>query len=166
MTRSRRGFTLVELLVSLALVGLLASVAVPSYEMVSLRLRESELRGALRSIRTALDTYKAASDAGAIPKLAGSSGYPPTLEVLERGVEVGAPGAVTAEGAPDVKRLVFIRRIPRDPFHPDPNLPAALTWATRAYGTSPDQPAPGIDVFDVASSSSRIGINGTAYAQW
>jgi general secretion pathway protein G len=162
----RRGFTLVELLVSLALVGLLASVALPSYEMVSLRLKESELRSALRSIRTALDAYKAASDAGTIPKVAGGSGYPPSLDVLERGVEVGTPGAVTAEGTPDVRRLVFIRRVPRDPFHPDPTVPAISTWTTRAYGTPPDQPAPGPDIFDVASSSPRLGINGIPYAQW
>ena len=163
---ARRGFTLIELLVSLALVGLLATVAMPSYEMVSTRLKESELRSSLRAIRIALDAYKAASDSGTIAKVAGASGYPPSLDILEQGVEVGTPGAVTADGTPDLKRIVFIRRIPRDPFHLDPNVPAVQTWVTRAYGTPPDQPAPGGDVFDVASTSSRVGINGIPYAQW
>ena len=164
--KRRRGFTLIELLVTLSIVGLLSMTALPLYEVVTTRLKESELRAALRTIRTALDAYKAASDTGAIPRLAGASGYPPSLEVLEQGVEVGVPGAPTADGTPAVKRLVFLRRVPRDPFGSDPQVPAAQTWVLRAYGTPPDNPQPGSDVFDVSSASARTGLNGLAYSQW
>jgi general secretion pathway protein G len=156
MTR-RRGFTLIELAVTLALVGLLAYVSVPLYEATTTRLREAELRAALREIRTAIDAYKAAADSGAIPKGAGESGYPPSLEVLVQGVEAQRdPG----------RRLVFLRRLPRDPFCPDPAAPPARHWATRSHASPPDDPQPGPDVFDVASRSPRIGSNGVPYREW
>lgn len=166
MKRHARGFTLIELVVTLALVSVLAMTALPLYEVVGTRLKESELRNALRTLRTGLDAYKAAVDGGQIPRAANESGYPPSLEILVQGVEVSLPGAVNADGTPAVKRLVFLRSIPRDPFHTDPAVPAAATWATRAYGSPPDAPAGGPDVFDVASLSPRTGTNGIPYAQW
>ena len=160
------GFTLIEMVITLALVGLLAMTALPLYEVTSTRLKESELRTALRTLRTALDAYKAASDAGAIPRETGASGYPPNLDVLAQGIEVGAKGAVTLGGQPVTQKLVFLRQVPRDPFHPDPALPAAQTWQTRAYGQPPDEPQAGADVFDVSSTVARTGLNGVPYRQW
>jgi general secretion pathway protein G len=151
-----RGFTLIELVVALVLVGLLAWVSVPLYEVASVRTKEAELRAALRTLRTAIDAYKSAADAGLVPKGATDSGYPPSLDVLVAGVEGGRDG----------RRHVFLRQIPRDPFAPDPDAPAAAHWATRSYGSPPDDPQPGADVFDVASRSRRTGSNGVPYAQW
>lgn len=153
-----RGFTLIELAVALALVGLLAYVSVPLYEVAATRTKESELRSALRELRAAIDAYKAAADSGAIPKGVTASGYPPSLEALVAGVE----STRDAGG----RRLVFLRRIPRDPFAPDPREPPARQWALRSYGSPPDDPQPGDDVFDVASRSKRIGSNGVAYREW
>ena len=76
------GFTLVELLVTLTLLSIIALTAMPLAEITSIRLKEHDLRQALRQIRTALDQYKAASDAGLIPKASGESGYPPSLDML------------------------------------------------------------------------------------
>jgi len=170
MMRARRpgsGFTLIELLVTLALVGLLASAALPLYEVIGTRMKESELRAALRTIRTALDAYKAAVDAGRIARQTGESGYPPNLDLLADGIEIGDPLATTATGTPASRRLVFLRQVPRDPFNSDPSLSAAATWVTRSYGSSPSEPqSGGNDVFDVASSSPRTGINGIPYRQW
>ena len=166
MLRPAAGFTLIELVVTLALVGIMASAALPLYEVVSTRMKEAELRTALRSLRTAIDAYKAAADGGQVPRVAGDSGYPPQLEALEQGVEVSVAGAVDASGQPLKRRLVFIRRVPRDPFSGDPALPASATWKTRAYGAPPDDPQPGPDIFDVASASPRTGLNGVPYAQW
>jgi prepilin-type N-terminal cleavage/methylation domain-containing protein len=93
---SAGGFTLIELLVTLALVGLVSLVAVPLAEISLLRQKESELRLNLRTIRVALDAYKAGVDAGEIARDTGASGYPPTLEVLVSGVDAVAKSAPAA----------------------------------------------------------------------
>ena len=100
------------MVVTLALVGILASTALPLYEVTVTRQKEAELRLALRTIRNALDAYKAAADSGQIVKGATESGYPPTLEVLVNGVDL--PNAPT--GAPT--KIYFLRHIPRRPVCP------------------------------------------------
>jgi general secretion pathway protein G len=157
--RRESGFTLIELVVTVALVGLVALVSVPLFEITSTRLRETELRAALREIRTAIDAYKSAADTGILPKGATDSGYPSSLEVLVQGIE-------STKSTSSGRRVVFLRRVPRDPFNQDPALAPAQQWATRGYGSPPDDPQPGTDVFDVASRSSRKGLNGIAYREW
>jgi general secretion pathway protein G len=152
------GFTLIELVVTLALVGVVALVSVPLFEITSTRLRETELRAALREIRTAIDAYKTAADAGVVPKGASDSGYPPSLDALAQGIE----SSKSANG----RRVAFLRRVPRDPFNPNPALAPSMQWATRSYGSPPGDPQPGSDVFDVASRSTRTGLNGVAYKEW
>jgi general secretion pathway protein G len=163
--RRHLGFTFIELVVTLALVSIVALSVLPLTEVVSTRMRESELRTSLRTLRTALDAYKAAVDQGQIAHETGQSGYPPSLDVLVQGVEITS-NAVTPTGALTPKRLVFLRSVPRDPFSTDASVPAAQTWRTRAYGSPPDNPQPGEDVFDVASMSARIGLNGIPYSDW
>jgi general secretion pathway protein G len=179
---SARGFTLIELVVTLALVGVMAMVAVPLYEVTAIRVKESELRTALRQMRTALDAYKDAADAGKIQKDPSDSGYPPSLKVLVEGVDavqstqngnLNAPtgltfGASTTNATSDAgpTRLMFLRQIPRDPFAPDSSVPAEEQWDTRSYGSPPSDPQPGKDVYDVMSKSTTVGSNGVAYKDW
>lgn len=166
--RAARGFTLIELLVTVVLVGIVAMTAMPLVEVVSVKQREQELRQALRTIRTALDAHKTAADAGLLPKAAGESGYPASLELLTQPLDVAnarpAGGATAAASTPP--RLVFLRQLPRDPFHPDRLAPAAQTWDTRSYASRPDEPQSGADVFDIASKSARIALDGTPYSRW
>jgi general secretion pathway protein G len=154
------GFTLIELLVTLALIGVAAAVALPFGTLVETRAKEAELRVALRTIREALDNYKAAADAGAIEKPTGSSGYPASLDMLARGVPRSA--AMGFNATP----MVFLRRVPRDPFYDDRTVPAAQTWNIRSYGSLPDDFARGPDVFDVSSKSSRQALDGTRLSEW
>ncbi len=152
------GFTLIELAVTVAIIGVLATIAVPMAELAVQRSREHELRQALRQIRTALDAYKQAWEEGNIERRSGASGYPPSLDVLVKGVE--------NIKTPAQDRIYFLRRLPRDPFAADPSLPAADTWGKRAYASPPDNPAEGDDVFDVYSRSERSGLNGIPYREW
>lgn len=155
---SSRGFTLVELLITVAIVALLASMVLPVGELAVQRAREQELRAALRDIRNAIDAYKEAADQGRIERKADQSGYPPSLEVLAQGV-------VDAR-SPDQRKIYFLRRLPRDPMAADPRLAAAETWGKRSYKSPPENPQAGDDVFDVYSMSTGVGLNGIPYRQW
>jgi general secretion pathway protein G len=154
-----RGFTLIELVVTVAIVALLAAAIVPSAQLMYQRQRESGLRDALRTIRTAIDAYRKAADSGRIKKEADKSGYPPDLQTLVDGVD-------DASSPKEGVKIYFLRRVPRDPFWPDATSAATDTWGLRSYASAPDDPQPGDDVFDVYSRSAKIGLNGVPYHDW
>lgn len=157
--RARAGFTLIELVITVAIVSLLASVVLPMAELVTQRSKEQELRLSLRQIRGALDAYKVAVDEGRVIHSTQQSGYPPSLKVLVEGV----PDA----SSPDRKRRIFfLRRIPRDPMFTDLSRPDEETWGLRSYASSSDAPEAGDDVFDVYSLSPGTGLNGIRYRNW
>lgn len=156
--RTSSGFTLVELVVTLALLGLVAAMAAPMAEVTVQRQREQDLRLALREIRTAIDQYKNAVDQGLVEKKVGDTGYPPDLETLVVGV--------MNQKSNGQERLRFLRRVPRDPFNTDLSIAAAASWRLRSSSSSPDSPGPGSDVFDVVSQARGVGLNGIPYSDW
>jgi general secretion pathway protein G len=154
-----KGFTLIELIMTVAILGLLASVTLPLAELSVQHGKEQELRLALREIREGLDAYKQAVDDGRVIRSAEKSAYPASLQVL-------------VDGMPDAKdptnknKIYLLRRIPRDPMATDSNLSDADTWGKRSYQSSADDPQEGDDVFDVYSLSSATGLNGIPYRNW
>lgn len=152
-----RGFTLIELMVTVVIVGILASVALPLSEVSRQRARESELRQDLRDMRRAIDAYKHAVDEGRIRVSVDQSGYPPNLSALVEGV--------TDAKSVDSRKIYFLRRIPKDPFSDD-DVDAEASWGKRSYDSPPDAPHDGKDVYDVYSLSDGTGINGVPYKKW
>ncbi len=145
------------MVVVVAIVGILASAAIPFVQYGEHRLKERELRQSLREIRIAIDAYRKAVDEGRIAKKLDSTGYPPDLMALVEGVKDVKD--------PDGKKIYFLRRIPVDPFAPA-QTPLETMWGLRSYASAPDDPQPGDDVYDVYSLSLGKGSNGVPYRDW
>ena len=156
--RAERGFTLVEMIMTVAIVGVLASAAMPLASLVSQRSKEQELRQSLLQIREAIDAHRRDFDAGRIAKGTTDSGYPKSLKDLTEGV--------VDQTSQKKKRMIYLRRLPRDPLVTDPSVSAAETWGLRSYDSPPEEPSPGNDVFDVYSLNKGVGLNGIPYSKW
>lgn len=165
--RTMTGFSLMELVVTLALLGVLAGLAAPLAELAVQRSKERQLRQGLDTLRQAIDSYKRAADTGLITVKPGGSGYPPSLNALTNAAPVAAKDktAAAASASAAAAGIIFLRQLPRDPYA-DPDLPAAATWGLRSYGSPPDQPQAGDDVFDVYSRAEGKGLNGVPLREW
>ena len=149
------GFTYLELVATAAILMILASAVLPMARVVRTRQKEIELRRSLRILRTAIDEYKKAVDAGKIGGTdvkVGSEGYPPELQTLVKGV--------SQVGKIDVK-LKFLRRVPVDP------MTGKAEWGKRCYQDEPDDTTwCGENVWDVYSQSQGVGLDGSKYKEW
>jgi len=147
--KNARGFTLMELIVATAILVILTSLAIPMARIGIKRERERELRHDLWEMRDAIDRYKDTADRGGFQIKVGSEGYPPDLETLVNGVDVGG------------KKIRFLRRIPIDP------MTGEAEWGTRSLQDDPDsESSSGDNVFDVYTKSTGTGLDGTQYKDW
>lgn len=150
--RGMRGFTLAELVMVAAVLGLLALIAAPVVKFTSARTKEAELRQALRQMRYAIDDYKRYSDMGLLPVDLGTEGFPKKLDILVEGVDI--VGQVN-------KKAKFLRRIPVDP------MTGKDEWGLRSFQDEPDSTSwGGENVYDVYSLSKGVGLNDVPYRKW
>jgi len=143
------GFTLIELIVATAILVILTGLAIPLVRVTIKREKEHELRHDLWEMRDAIDRYKDAADRGAFQIKVGSEGYPPDLDTLVKGVDVGG------------KKVRFLRKIPVDP------MTGNTEWGERSMQDDPDSDSwGGQNVFDVFTKSQGRGLDGTKYKDW
>lgn len=155
------GLTLIELLVTLAILSILAAAALPYAELTVRRERELELRRTLREVRGAIDSFHEDWRAGRIPQnveVASADGYPKTLQALVDGADTGRVGG---------EKRRYLRRVPRDPMADSPTAPPASQWVLRGYQDASDALSwSGRDVYDLRSASPTQAIDGTYYRDW
>lgn len=146
---AENGLTLVELIVTVAILGILAAAAVPVARFQVKREKERELRRDLWEIRDAIDHYKDAADKGAFQTKVDSQNYPPDLETLVSGVDVQG------------KKVKFLRRIPVDP------MTGSTQWGLHSMQDDPTSDSyGGQSVFDVYTKSTGTALDGTKYSDW
>jgi general secretion pathway protein G len=144
-----RGFTLIELIVATAILVILTGMALPLARVTIKREREHELRRDLWEVRDAIDRSKDAADRGAFQTKVGTEGYPPDLETLVNGLDVGG------------KKVRFLRRIPVDP------MTGTNEWGLRSMADDPASDSwGGQNVFDVYTKSQATALDGTPYKDW
>ena len=147
--RQTSGFSLIELIVATTILLILTGMAIPMARVTIKREKERELRHAVWEMRDGIDRYKDAADRGAFQIKAGSEGYPPDLDTLVNGVDVGG------------KKLKFLRRIPTDP------MTGNTDWGLRSVQDDPNSDSwDGNNVFDVYTKSQSSALDGTKYKDW
>lgn len=144
--------TLLELIIACSILVILSSAALPVAKYSIIHKREELLHYELRQMRDAIDHYKDLADSNKIRVEVGSEGYPPDLETLVKGVQLGAG---------DEKKIRFLRRIPVDP------ITGHAEWGLRCVSDDPDSTSwCGKNVFDVYSKSQATASDGTRYSEW
>jgi len=152
LRRSETGVTLLELIIASFVLLIVASAALPVVRVTIVRSKEVQLHKELRQIRDAIDHYKDYADRNLIRVELGSEGFPPDLETLVKGIQIGAGSD---------RKVRFLRRIPVDP------MTGRADWNLQSIQDDPDSTSwGGSNVFDVHSKSQATALDGTRYADW
>ena len=155
----KKGFTLTEMLVVVAIVSIIAGLALPLAKTAVKREKEIQLRRSLRLIREAIDAYKKLADENKIETEDDSEGYPPDLETLVEGVEVREDEEGEDNGRKKIQK--FLRRIPKDP------MTNSYEWGLRSYQDDHDSTSWGGDnVYDIYTRSPGTALDGSKYRDW
>jgi general secretion pathway protein G len=150
--RDHRGFTLIEVLITIAVLGVLASVAMPLVEVTVKRTKELELRRELRHVREGIDRFKIEYDKA-------RQNAKDTKEIFKKKVTIDRTGYPrTLEEMVETK---ILRRIPKDPMTKDGQ------WVTRSYSDSLSSTlTDGRDVYDIRTASTATALDGSTYDTW
>ncbi len=153
----RKGFTLVEMLVTLTIVSILALAILPLAKTAVKREKEISLKRNLRMMRGAIDAYKKLADEKTFEFDEETEGYPPDLEILVKGIEA----KMEVNGQEVTKTIKFLRRIPKDP------MTNSYDWGLRSYQDDSDSDVwGGENVYDVFTKSPGTALDGTKYKEW
>lgn len=156
ISTQKKGFTLIEMLVTAAILAILAAAIMPLAKVAVKREKEIELRRNLRLMRETIDAYKKLADEKKIKVEEDTEGYPPDLETLVKGVEVQEKGEKSKS-----KIVKFLRRIPKDP------MTNSFEWGLKSYQDDPDSDIWGEEnVYDIYTQSRATGLDGTKYRDW
>ena len=165
-----RGVTLIEVVVTMTIIMVLASVAAPLARISATRAREIELRQHLRTVRAAIDAFRqdwnrdgdvllgplCVENKLTCKVVSGLSGYPKSLEVL---LEVTLSEEEATVKGSTIRR--YLRKIPMDP------MTSRIDWRLRCHADPPHSTSwCGEDAYDISSSSSEIALDGTRYREW
>jgi len=157
MALPKKGFTLVEMLVTLTILSILALAALPLAKVAIKREKEITLHRNLRILREAIDEYKKLADENKFEYDEETEGYPPDLEILVKGIEI----TITDKDEEKTKIVKFLRRIPRDP------MMNSIEWGLRSYQDDADSDVwGGENVYDVYTRSTGTALDGTKYRDW
>ena len=154
---SKKGFTLTELLITIAILAILAAAVLPLAKVSVKREKEIELRRNLRVIREAIDAYKKLADEKKFEYDEETYGYPPDLETLLNGIEIKEE-----EEGKEIERIVkFLRRIPKDP------MMNSYDWGLRSYQDDLDSTAwGGENIYDVYTRTPGTALDDSKYREW
>jgi general secretion pathway protein G len=148
-TQRQHGLTIIELIVAVTILMILTGAALPLARVHIQREKERELRRDLWEMRDAIDRYKDAADRGLFQIKLGTEGYPPDLDTLVQGVDVGG------------KKVRFLRQIPVDP------MTGKAEWGMRSMQDDPESDSwGGQSVFDVFTKSEGTALDGTKFKTW
>ncbi|MDF0643660.1 MAG: type II secretion system protein [Nitrospira sp.] len=164
------GVTLLELMVTLTIVMILASVALPLSRLSTKRAHEVELRQHLRVVRAAIDTFKlewnrdgdvlvgpvCLKNKLTCKDVSSLYGYPKSLNVL---LGVTLTGEEATIRGTTVRR--YLRALPIDP------LTGKADWQFRCYKDAPEASSwCGEDIYDLMTKSDDVALDGTKYRDW
>jgi len=151
------------MLVVIVIISILAAAVMPLSRMTVRRVKETELRSALRTLRAAIDAFR--KDCEPVAKKLSTDYcktdqdyYPESLEQLIQPLKLAGVGEKTKK---------YLRRIPRDPMMPPDYDGDANGWGLRSFSDPPDSTQWGRgNVFDVYSKSDGVSSDGTKYNTW
>ena len=150
---TQRGFSFLELMLSMVILAILAAAMVPTTKNIVKRQKEAQLRQALMEVRMAIDRYKKMADEGKINITdVRRLGYPADFEELIAGASLKDDAG---------KNMRFLRRIPVDP------MTGEAEWGMRSVQDAPDDRSwGGQNLFDIYSLSDGTALDGTVYREW
>ena len=131
----QKGFTLIELMIVVAIIGILAAIALPAYQDYTTRAKVSEAVGFAAAAKTAVSECiisKNATTACATNEAVGLSDAADITSAYVKSVTVGNGGAITVEvqgtnSAMDTKSLVMTPELVEN---------AGVTWTCAASDTA------------------------------